>query len=406
MRILIYGINYVPELTGIGKFTGEMAEWFAAQGHEVQVVTAPPYYPVWKIAKGYSAWLYRRELLSGITVWRCPLWVPRQQSGLKRILHLASFAFSSLWIILQQGLLWQPDIVFVIEPPLFCAPAALIVARLSHARAWMHIQDFEVDVAFDLGLLSTGWMRQLATALESWLMRRFDFVSTISERMLDRLAVKGVDESRCVLFSNWVDTDVICPLNIPSLFGAELAIKPGTIVALYSGNMGEKQGLEILIEAARLLIDQANILFVLCGDGGAKQRLLELAKHLPNVHFLSLQPIERLNALLNLADIHLLPQRSDAADLVMPSKLQGMFASGRPVVATAHLSTQVAQVVEGRGVVVPPGDALALAKAILYLAQDPQERTRLGQAARSFAVTHWSREKILERIEQVFFLAE
>lgn len=406
MRILIYGINYVPELTGIGKFTGEMAEWFAAQGHEVQVVTAPPYYPVWKISKGYSAWRYRRELLSGITVWRCPLWVPRQQSGLKRILHLASFALSSLWVILRQGVIWRPDLVFVIEPPLFCAPAAWLVSRLSNARAWMHIQDFEVDVAFDLGLLSAGWMRQLATALESWLLRRFDFVSTISERMLDRLALKRVDESRRVLFPNWVDINAICPLTTPSPFGPELAIKPGTVVALYSGNMGEKQGLEILIEVARLLIDQANIVFVLCGEGGAKQRLLELAKDLPNVCFLNLQPIERLNTLLNLADIHLLPQRSDAADLVMPSKLQGMFASGRPVVATAHTNTQVAQVVENRGVVVPPGNIEALAKAILYLAQEPQERARLGKAARSFAVMHWSREKILERIEQAFLLAE
>ncbi|HEY9844653.1 MAG TPA: WcaI family glycosyltransferase, partial [Candidatus Caenarcaniphilales bacterium] len=345
---------------------------------------------------------YRCELLAGVKVWRCPLWVPRRQSGVKRILHLASFALTSFGVTLWQGLFWRPDVVFVVEPPLFCAPSAWIAARLSGARAWLHVQDFEVDVAFDLGLLSSGWMRHLAVELESWLMHRFDFVSTISGRMLERLAAKGVRDSQRVLFTNWVDTDAIYPMKQPSCLRDELGIRPETIVALYSGNMGEKQGLEVLVAAARLLAEHPQILFVLCGEGGAKKRLLELAKDLPNVHFLQLQPLERLNALLNLANVHLLPQRPDAADLVMPSKLQGMFASGRPVVATAHPGTQVAQTVDGCGVVVPPGEVTALADAVLYLAEQPEERSRLGQAARMFALTHWKREKILEHIEQVF----
>ena len=188
MRILINSINYSPELTGIGKYTGEMAEWLAGQGHEVRVITAPPYYPAWQIAGGYSARWYKREVMAGVRIFRCPLWVPGKPTGLTRILHLASFAVSSFPLMLWHGLTWRPNIVFVVEPPLFCAPAAWITARIGGARAWLHVQDFEVDAAFDLGILRSGKLRAAVLAVEKWLLHRFDTVSTISERMVDRLS--------------------------------------------------------------------------------------------------------------------------------------------------------------------------------------------------------------------------
>jgi colanic acid biosynthesis glycosyl transferase WcaI len=401
MRILIYGINYTPEFIGIGKYTGEMAEWLVTQGYQVRVVTAPPYYPTWKVGKGYSAWFYRYEQMAGVEVWRCPLWVPRQPSGLKRILHLASFAISSLPIILRQGLFWQPDIVFFIEPPFFCMLGALLAARLGGAKAWLHIQDFELDAAFELGLLSSSrGLRKLATVIEFWLMSQPECVSTISEHMLKELATKGVDGCRSLLFPNWVDVNAILPTSENNPFRDELGITSDTIVVLYSGNLGEKQGLEILIMTASLLSAHSNIYFVICGSGSSKKRLMELARSLPNICFLDLQPVKRLNALLNLANIHLLPIRAEAAESVMPSKLKGMFASGRPVIATAHPGTQIANLVEGHGIVVPPGDVTAMSDAILHLADHPEKCTQLGQAAREFAVTHWHKEKILEQFKQ------
>lgn len=400
MKTLICGINYAPELTGIGKYTGEMAEWLAAQGHEVRVVTAPPYYPAWRVEEGYTAARYRREQRNGVDVWRCPLWVPRQPSGLKRILHLTSFALSSLPPIFWQGLRWRPDLVWVVEPPLLCAPAALLAARLAGARAWLHVQDFEVDAAFELGLLPDGPLRRWVEGFERWLIQRFDRVSSISDRMVERLISKGTMPGRRLLFPNWVDTDAVHPLGRESRFRQELGIKADTVVALYSGNMGEKQGLEILIESAKKLADVPEILFVMCGDGAARQRLLKMADGAANIRFLPLQPSERLNELLNLADIHLLPQRGDAADLVMPSKLTGMLASGRPVVATAHAGTQVARVVSQCGLVVAPEDANALAAAVRHLAARPDEREMLGHAARHYAVSHWGRNEVLTRAFQ------
>lgn len=396
MRILIVGINFSPELTGIGKYNGEMARWFAAKGHEVRVVTAPPYYPEWKVAKDYSGWRYGREKIDGVTVFRCPLWVPSRPSGLKRILHLASFALSSFLVMLGQ-MLWKPDVVFVVEPPLFCSPGALLAATLCGAKTWLHVQDFEIDAAFELGLIRGNWMRRFALRMEHWLMACFDRVSSISPKMRDRLIEKGV--ANAVLLPNWVDLDEIYPLQCRSEFRVELGIDQGVCVALYSGNMGEKQGLEILLAAAHLLEDHPEVLFLLCGDGSARDKLVQQSQGMKNLIWLPLQPVERLNGLLNLADVHLLPQRIGVGDLMMPSKLLGMLASGKPVLAMAEQGTQLQREVSGCGVVLPPGDVDGLAVALLELAGRPELRDRMGNSAREAAIK-WSKEEVLREFER------
>jgi colanic acid biosynthesis glycosyl transferase WcaI len=410
MKILIHGINFKPELTGIGKYTGEMAEWLVARGYEVRVVTAPPYYPQWRIAEGYANW-WSKNLGQGdrqvqgeggcLDVYRCPLWVPSRPSALKRLFHLASFALSSFPIMLRQ-IFWRPDVVMVIEPALFCAPQAWLVARLSGAKAWLHIQDYEVDAAFDLGLLKGAALRRLVLNCERWLMRRFDRVSTISDRMFNRLSSKGVAQEKCVLFPNWVDAKDIFPMERASSYRTVLGIGDDICVALYSGNLGEKQGLEILLEAARSLQSEAGLLFVICGEGPARERLAKMGEDLHNVRWLPLQPADKLNELLNLADVHLLPQRSDVADLVMPSKLLGMLASGRPVLATAHSGTQLAKVVSSCGKVAEPGNVQEVMHCLLELLHAPQLRIQLGTSALQVAQA-WEKSKVLNDFEGQLF---
>ena len=400
MRLLLYGINYFPELTGIGKYTGELGAWLAARGHRVRVVTAPPYYPEWKIGRGYQAGAYRREDIAGAEVWRCPLWVPSRLDGRHRLAHLASFALSSLPVMFKQ-LFWRPDLILVIEPTFFCAPTALLTGRLCRAKVLLHIQDFEIDAGFDLGLLKNQTLRRLIAGGEKVLLRGFDRVSTISINMMDRLAEKGLKPEKILFFPNWVDTQSIFPLDGKNPLRAELGIDDDKIIALYSGNMGEKQGLEIIIAAARQLAEHPRLIFVLCGDGAARRRLQAQAKDLPNILWLPLQPLEKLNQLLNMADIHLLPQRAGAADLVMPSKLTGMMASGRAILATAAAGTQLAEVLRGeRGVVVPPGDPRRFTEALELLAGDSERRQKLGKHARQYAEQSLAREVVLETFER------
>jgi colanic acid biosynthesis glycosyl transferase WcaI len=397
VKILLYGLNFSPDLTGIGKYSGEMAAWLAAKGHDLRVVTAPPYYPEWRVADGYSGAAYKVEEGRGLTIYRCPLWVPKRPSGAKRLLHLASFALSGFPVMARLAF-WRPDVVLVVAPAFFCAPGAWLIARLCGAPCWLHIQDFEVDAAFDLGLLKGKALRYIVTAKERWMLRRFDVVSTISQRMVERLLAKGVSPERAVLFPNWADLEAIAPRQGQERgYRAELGLPEGAVVALYSGNMGAKQGLELLAQAARRC---PQVSFVFCGGGAGRPDLVAQCAGLANVRFLDLQPVERLGELLTMADIHLLPQRADAADLVMPSKLAGILASGRPVVATAHPGTEVAHVAAGCGLVVPPEDPAAFAGAVADLAADPERRRVLGLAARAYAEKRLSRDMVLGAFER------
>ena len=398
MKILLISTNYSPELTGTGKYSGEMLDWLVEQNYEARVVCAPPYYPQWQIGEGYSSWKYKIENSLNKKVYRCPLWVPAKPSGLKRLTHLASFALSSFPIVLKQ-IFWKPDVVICIEPPLFNSFSAIITSKLSGAKSILHIQDFEVDAAFELGIVKAGWLKSFIYAVERFLMNRFDRVSTISEAMLDKLNKKGVDSIKQLFFPNWVDTAFIYPLENPSIYRAELNISLSKAVALYSGNMGEKQGLEIVIQAAKEL-ENENVQFIMCGSGSALERLKVLAKDLKNIIWLPLQPLERVNDFLNVADIHLLPQQAGAADLVMPSKLTGMLASGRPIIATADVYTQVEKVVQGCGVVVAPGDNTAFSQSIKTLSEDVELRERLGVKARKYADNNLQYEVIMKKFEK------
>jgi len=405
MRILINSINFSPELTSTGKYTGELADWLAQRGHEVRVVTSPPHYPQWRISKGYAGWRYKREKLNtsvkssgGVDIFRCPVWVPRVPRGWKRVLYLASFSLSS-WPVMLMQIFWRPDVVLLIEPTLFCSPQTLCVGRLSGATAWLHVQDFEVEVAFELQDFSSTKLQRSICILERFLLGRFNRVSAISDRMVERLSAKGVDAHRTVLFPNWVDTSEIYPLTTPNALRQELGISRDSIVALYSGNMGLKQGLSLLIEVSRRLVHRPEIVFVLCGDGPHRDALVEMASQQRNVMFLPLQPSGRLNELLNMADIHLLPQVAGAADLVMPSKLTGIMASGKPVVATADEGSQLAMVLAGRGVCTRPGDVNALAAAVARLADDRELRLQMGCELRKYALIHLNRSDILTRFE-------
>ena len=396
MRILIYSANFAPEPTGIGKYSGEMAWWLAERGHDVRVVCAPPYYPAWQIDKKYRWPLFRREQWRGVDVWRTPLWVPKSPGGLTRILHLLSFAISSFPVMLWQ-IAWRPEVVLTVAPAFMCAPAGLLTARLCHAKRWLHLQDFEVDVAFSMGLLKGRLLQRMVLSLERSLLRRFDTVSTISGRMIQRLVSKGVTADKARYFPNWVDLSRIKPPKNGG-FRALLGIPKDAIVVLFSGTLGGKQGLMVIPEAARLLEARGDIVFVVCGDGVMKPQLESAAAGLANIKFMPLQPSGRVSDMLGMADIHLLPQSPDAADLVLPSKLSGMLASGRPVIATCRPETEISEIVSECGVVVAPENGAELARAITGLADNPQARTALGRRGRRFAEENFERDAVLNNM--------
>ncbi len=385
---------------GVALYNTEMCEWLAARGHSVHVICTPPYYPQWKVQPPYRAHEYSAQVLGGVEVTRCPVWMPRNPRGISRILYALSFALSSFPVMLRQ-IFKRPDVVFVTSPSLLNALPSLITARLTGAVAWLHVQDFELDIALGLDQARPGKLQDVLIAIERMVLLAFDVVSTISARMLVRLQEKQVAERRRVYFPNWVDTRKIYPVQgSANAIREELKIAQDQILCLFAGSLGAKQGVEFLVEAARLLEPaHRNITFLIGGEGPTLRDVKQAAAGLSNVIFLPLQPPERLNTLLNAADIHVLTQRPGVTDLVMPSKLLGMLASGRPVIATVYRSSEVSQCLDTCGIVVEPGDAAALASAITSLAEDRPRRVQMGAAARTVAVERFSADAVLHNFE-------
>lgn len=401
MKILFYGINYAPELTGIGKYTGEMAAWYAEAGHEVQVITAPPYYPEWKVAQGYSASRYDAREESGVRVTRCPLYVPGKPSALKRILHLASFSLSSAFPLLAK-IRWKPQLIVLVVPTLFCALQALLVSRLTGAQIVLHIQDFEVDAMFGL-IAKPGKLSRLAYWIERQLMNRFDWVSTISPGMIRRARSKGVEETKLMLFPNWSEVSRFTDSQRDDAYLTQLGLTPSKKTVLYSGNLGEKQGLESVLEAAQALKERDDLQFLIVGDGAAKERLQILAQSLglKNLTFAPLQPYEDLPRLLASADCHLVVQRRGAADAVLPSKLTNILAVGGNAVITADKDTSLGVLCEeypGVAVLVAPESTAALIQGITACVELPQPNTTAAQ----YAKTYLDKETILRHFIGAF----
>lgn len=372
-KVLLYGMNFAPEITGVGKYTGEIADYLTGQKANVTVVTTPPHYPGWSVRDGYKN-NYSTERKGGVKIFRVPLFLKENMGGIWRLIAPVSFAATSAPVVLYNILRHRPQIVICVEPTLFAAPLAILAAKAVGARTVLHVQDLEVDAAFAVGhIKSLNFLKQAAYAFEKYTLKGFDRIITISERMAEKLAQKTGKPSQVAIVRNWVDLEHIYPLGRSSAYRRELGYADDDFIVLYSGNIGAKQGLDTLLEAAVRIESQKKIKFVIAGEGPAKRALVEKYGTMTNVSFLPFQPYEKFNEFMNLANLHALPQDRGAADLVLPSKLGGMLASGAPVVVTADEGTELANFLGDSAIITPPGDADALSKAIVNASKGDRE---------------------------------
>jgi colanic acid biosynthesis glycosyl transferase WcaI len=372
-KILLYGMNFAPEITGVGKYTGEIADYLTGQGAEVTVVTTPPHYPGWSVREGYTN-SYSSERSKGMKIFRVPLFLKENMGGIWRLIAPLSFAATSAPVVLWNILRHRPNFIICIEPTLFAAPLAVLAAKAVGARTVLHVQDLEVDAAFAVGhIKAVPLLKKAAYLFEKYTLKGFDRIITISERMSARLAEKTGKPEQVAIVRNWVDLEHIYPLGRKSAYRQEFGYADDDFIVLYSGNIGAKQGLDTLLDAAAKLEQQQKIKFVIAGEGPAKRGLVEKYGRLANVSFVPFQPYEKFNEFMNLASLHALPQERGAADLVLPSKLGGMLASGAPVVVTADQGTELANFLGDSAIITPPGDADALSRAIVQASKGDRE---------------------------------
>ena len=400
MKITIWGINYAPEPTGIGPYNTELAEFFHGRGHLVRAVTTFPYYPHWEKKKGDKNRLYRREIQRGVEILRCWHYVPKKPTAVTRMLHEASFIFTSFWRLLFNP---RPDLLLVVSPPLLLGPAAWLVGLLKRCPFHLHIQDMQPDAAISLGLLRPGLLTSALYQIEQFAYRRAVMISGITRGMLAMLRHKGIPSHKQYLLPNWILDRLPTKPKTESAqlsFREKHRIENHDFLVVYSGNLGKKQGLDTLLDAAAILRptkEQPPILLLLVGEGSAKQDLCDRieGEKLP-IRLLPLLAEDDFQAMLGAADLCLVSQQAGAGALFFPSKLLTLLSAARPVLAVADHDSELTRALEegGFGCCVPPGDPAKLARTIAQFAQNQACLPQMARQGHQW-VQQFSRQAIL-----------
>lgn len=406
-RILLISGNYFPEPTGIGKYNSEMMNWLADHGFKCTVISTYPYYPYWQVQqpyvkkrKWYSKEYFTTPAGNKIRIYRCPHYVPLNPTGKTRaLLDLSFLSAVSFKLIRLTGKKF--DYIINVTPPLSLGLLAALYKKVCGAKFLYHIQDMQVDVALDLKMISSMRFLNILFKIEKFILKMADKISSISPDMVERVKFKSGKPA--YLFPNWVNTKLFYPIEDKKNLKTSFGFNADAPLILYSGSIGEKQGLEAVLEVADIF-KQKNISaqFVICGSGPYRTILENLAaeKQLNNLSFLPLQPPEKLNLFLNMADIHLVIQKANVAHHVMPSKLTTILSVGGLAIVTANEDSALYKMVSNHniGLISPAENVPALSELIEHVLQN--DHTSVCHNARRYAEEFLAIDKIMLRYKE------
>jgi len=377
--------HFAPDGAPTGHVMTSLVEEWVEQGHRVHVVTAKPWYTHHRVEEGWGRGLVQAEARPWGRITRVHPFPTDKRNIPARA--LAFFGFTLLAGLVAIVRRPRPDVVVAMSPPLTLGLAGWAVGALRRAPFVFNIQDVFPDVAVEAGVLTNPLVVRVAAAIERFCYRRAAAVTVLSEDLRENVAAKLPEEQRdkVAVIPNFIDTGSVAPQPRENEYRREHGLT-GSRVVMYAGNLGFSQPVELLLDAARELADQADLRFVVNGGGAARPALERAARDLRNVRFVDLQPRERLSEVLAAADLHIVLLRPGLARSSVPSKLYSILAAARPIVASVDEGSEVARTVQGAGagLAVPAGDGGALAKAICAVLADPDEAARMGQRGRSF----------------------
>jgi len=397
-KITIIGVNYFPEDTAIGLYSTQLAEHFNSNDYEVTVITGFPYYPSWKIFKSYkNKSTFLKEKVNGVNIIRYKQYVPQNPTFFNRILHILDFTFGGIVNLFKVK---KTDVVLCIVPFTSSVFLGKLLSKFKKAKLWVHIQDFEFDAAAQSEIISNkkkdSLVFKILFRIEKYLLNSADIRSTISLSMLNKLNTKSLKESN-IMLPNWVDVENINPKKHKK----HKYLQSDTFKILYSGNIGEKQDWSFFIEFVNSFQNDKSVEIIIVGDGSKRKWLTECLNKHTNVNFY--YPVEYcdLSDLLCSADLHVLFQKTDVLDTVMPSKILAMMASEKPSLITGNKDSEVARIIKksNGGEFFHTKNIEPLINYVLYLRENKSIAEIQGKSARKFVSASFSKKKVLQKFQ-------
>lgn len=376
----ISALYFRPDHAGIAVYSTDFVDFLAQNNQDVTVVTTFPFYPSWRKRKEDERRLFARESEAGYECFRGYSYVPKRVTTLRRMWHEFTAAAFALVNFVRAG---RRDYVVVFSPPLAFCLVAWLWSRLSGAKFIVNVQDLPVDAARSLGMVREGALLRVFSALEGWVYRRADQVTTISDAMLALLREKKVPDERLELVPNWIDVARNSAAVPRGSFRDRQGIASDMFLVSYAGNIGIKQGLDQLVQLAERFRNQQNIHFVIAGEGADKDRIVELARaaNLNNLTILPFLDHASYRGLLADSDIVFVGQKAGAGDNFFPSKLLGILAQSRPLIVAADSTSELAREVAKAqcGILAQYGDTESLASRLAEMMSNPHSLSLLAR---------------------------
>ena len=401
MKLVVVTPHFAPDVAPTGAVITRVVEELGRRDHEIEVVTALPWYRRHKIEPGYSGRLYRFEDTPWGRITRIHPFPGSDKRNLAR--RAAGYAGFSALATALGGKGGPVDAVLAVSPPLTLGATGWAIAKRRKAAFVFNVQDIYPDVAVELGMLTNERVVAASYKLEKWSYEVADAVTVLSEDLLDNVARKTTRPEKMRVIPNFVDTDWIKPSERSNAYRREFGLEKKTVV-MYAGNVGLSQGLDLVIDAASALAYEDDLVFVINGAGADRERLMAKARGLENVRFVDIQPADRLPEVIAAADIQLVTLKRGLARSSVPSKTYSILAAGRPLLASVDEGSEVANVVTraGAGVAVPPEDPEAFTKALRGLLDAPEELERMGRRGREFVEGWASPAAVAQSYESLF----
>lgn len=383
MRFLILTQYFAPEPGAAQVRLAAFAQQLVRAGHEVEIVTAMPNYPMGRILDGYRRSFYRFEQWDGIPTHR--LWLyPSQGAGLRRMLNYGSFVLTSLVGLAKSR---KPDYLFVESPPLFLSVPGFLAARLWGVPWIFNVADLWPDSVAEMQLLHSGWLLRAASVLEKWTYRHATYVSAVTWAIRQQLRTeKCVPQEKVLFLPNGIDTELFRPLPPDRGLLRRLGLEDKQVV-IFPGTHGYAHSMESILQAAERLRHDENIHFLLVGSGSAKPQLMSAAQKLGlrNMTFLDPVPQEEIPQFISIACCGLVSMRDiPLLQDARPVKALAIMGCGKPVILAVGRGSGSFVKQAQAGLVVPVDEPDAIAGAIRYLVDHPANATQLGCNARSY----------------------